>query len=127
MRDGCGLYLAVTPSAGKLWRWSYEFKGKEKLLSYGAYPAVTIAAAREEHAKAQALKRQGIDPAAAKQAKKQEEEEKTQESSMPTFRVLTKEWLDSWSKKKSEPYVGTVMTRLDRDVLPAVGDVRSIN
>ena len=115
LSDGGGLYLVVTPSGGKLWRWSYEFNGKEKLLSYGVYPAVTIAVAREEHEKARALKRQGIDPAAAQQAKKREEEEKKQDSSMPTFNALTKEWLDTWSKKKSERYVGTVKSRLDRD------------
>ena len=38
LSDGGGLYLAVRPSGGKLWRWSYEFNGKEKLLSYGPYP-----------------------------------------------------------------------------------------
>ncbi len=123
LSDGGGLYLVVKPSGGKLWRWSYEFNGKEKLLSYGAYPAVTIAGAREEHGKAQALKRQGIDPAAAKQSKKRVEEEKKRESSMPTFASITKEWLDTWSKKKSERYVVTVKLRLDRDILPAVGDI----
>jgi hypothetical protein len=47
LSDGGGLYLVVTPSGGKLWRWSYEFNGKEKLLSYGPYPGVTLARARE--------------------------------------------------------------------------------
>jgi hypothetical protein len=74
--------------------------------------------ARELHKNARALKRQGIDPAAAKQAKKREEEEKERDSSMPTFVALTKEWLDTWSKKKSERYVGTVKSRLDCDILP---------
>lgn len=130
MSDGGGLYLVVKPSGGKLWRWSYEFNGKEKLLSYGAYPEVTLAAARELHSEARALKRKGTDPAAAKQAqkraeeqKKQEEEKKEPESSAPTFRTLTEEWLKTWSVKKSARYVATVKSRLDRDILPAVGDV----
>lgn len=33
LSDGSGLYLVVKPNGGKLWRWSYEFNGKEKLLS----------------------------------------------------------------------------------------------
>lgn len=123
LSDGGGLYLVVKPSGGKLWRWSYEFNGKEKLLSYGPYPAVTLSQARELHKEAQAQKRQGIDPAAAKQAKKLKEDVSKEESSKPTFAALTAEWLKAWRKKKSERYVGTVITRLNRDILPVVGDL----
>ncbi len=97
LNDGAGLYLVVTTSGGKLWRWSYEFNGKEKLLSYGPYPAVSISQARELHEKAQALKRQGVDPAADKQARKHAQEETERTSLMPTFAVLTDEWLSTWS------------------------------
>lgn len=123
LSDGDGLYLVVKPSGGKLWRWSYEFNGKEKLLSYGPYPAVSLAEARQLHRDAQALKRQGTDPAAAKQAKKHEEVEKKRISTMPTFASLTSEWFETWSKKKSPRYAETVKTRLDGDVLPAIGEV----
>jgi Arm DNA-binding domain len=116
LSDGGGLYLAVKTNGGKLWRWSYEFNGKEKLLSYGPYPAVTLSEARKLHEEAQALKRQGTDPAAAKQAKKREEKESEHESSKPTFDELTEEWLRTWSKKKSQRYAGTVKTRLERDI-----------
>ncbi len=74
LSDGGGLYLVVKPNGGKLWRWSYEFNGKEKLLSYGPYPAVTLAQVRELHDNARALKRQGIDPAVEKQVRKRVEE-----------------------------------------------------
>ncbi len=123
LSDGGGLYLVVKPNGGKLWRWSYEFNGKEKLLSYGPYPAVTLSEARKLHKEAQAQKREGIDPAAAKQAKKLRDEESKQESSKPTFAALTEEWLKTWSKKKSARYVGTVETRLDRDILPVIGNI----
>ncbi len=43
---------------------------------------------------------------------------------MPTFAELTKEWLDTWSAKRSERYVSTVKNRLDRDILPAIGSTR---
>ena len=123
LSDGGGLYLVVKPNGGRLWRWSYEFNGKEKLLSYGPYPAVTLARAREAHEKARTLKRLGIDPAAEKQARKRAEEEQERASLMPTFAALTGEWLNTWSKKKSARYVETVKTRLDRDILPAIGNV----
>ena len=123
LSDGGGLYLVVKPSEGKLWRWFYEFNGKEKLLSYGPYPAVTLSQARELHKAAQAQKWEGTDPAAAKQAKKRKEEESKQASSKPTFAALTEEWMKTWSKKKSARYVGTVKTRLDRDILPVIGNI----
>jgi len=45
--DGGGLFLLVTPAGGKLWQFKYRFGGKEKKLSFGAYPAVSLADARE--------------------------------------------------------------------------------
>jgi hypothetical protein len=67
-------------------------------LSYRPYPALTLALAREAHEKARALKRQGIDPAAEKQARKHAEEESERTSSMLTFAALTKEWMETWSR-----------------------------
>ena len=46
LRDGGGLYVVVQPGGRKLWRLKYRFAGKEKLLSFGAYPAVTLARLR---------------------------------------------------------------------------------
>ena len=40
LADGEGLYLLVHPNGSKLWRFKYRFDGKEKLLSFGAYPDV---------------------------------------------------------------------------------------
>jgi len=90
----------VKPGGGKLWRWSYEFNGKEKLLSYGPYPYISLARARELHAAARALKRSGVDPAAEKQSRKRAQMERESASTMPTFAALTEEWLNTWSKKR---------------------------
>ena len=46
--DGGGLYLAVTPSGGKLWNIKYRFKGKSKKISIGSYPAVSLSLARDK-------------------------------------------------------------------------------
>ncbi len=124
LSDGGGLYLVVTPSGGKLWRWSYEFNRKEKLLSYGAYPFVSLAQARQLHAAARRLKSSGVDPAADKQMRKQAELETERAASMPTFAELTEEWLLTWSANRSKRYVGTVKTRLDRDILPVIGAIK---
>ena len=49
---------------GKLWRWAYELNAKEKLMSFGKYPTVTLASARERRAEACKLLDAGIDPMA---------------------------------------------------------------
>ena len=55
LADSEGLFLLVQPNGTKLWRMKYRFAGKEKLLSFGAYPAVGIAAARDKRKAAKAL------------------------------------------------------------------------
>lgn len=50
LADGGNLYLWVTRSGGKLWRWAYRFDGKQKLMTFGKYPDVSLARARERHA-----------------------------------------------------------------------------
>jgi len=52
LTDGHGLHLYVKANGTKLWHWRYEFNGKEKLMFFGAYPEVTIAASRTAHDRA---------------------------------------------------------------------------
>jgi hypothetical protein len=68
--DEKGLYLAVTPSGGKLFRVDYRFAGKRKTLSLGVYPDVTLADARQGRDDARRLLAKGIDPSKRKKEKK---------------------------------------------------------
>ena len=68
--DGGGLYLHVSPTGGKLWRMAYRFDGRQKTLSLGAYPAVSLKDARQKREEAKELLAKGIDPSAHKQAVK---------------------------------------------------------
>ena len=43
LSDGKGLYLLLTPTGSKLWRWKYRVDGKEKLMTLGAYPDMPLA------------------------------------------------------------------------------------
>ncbi|MBB1472390.1 integrase arm-type DNA-binding domain-containing protein [Luteimonas sp. MC1782] len=70
LADAGGLYLEVMPTGGKLWRWKYRHAGKEKRLALGAYPDVTLAAARERHAAGRTLLAAGIDPGEQRKAEK---------------------------------------------------------
>ena len=70
--DGWGLQLWVHPSGSKLWRYAYRFAGKQKLLSFGPYPIVSLAEARDERDKAKKLLVKGIDPSEARKRAKAE-------------------------------------------------------
>lgn len=62
LSDGGGLYLHVTATGSKLWRMAYRFEGKQKLLSFGAYPAVSLKDARHRRDDARESLAKGIDP-----------------------------------------------------------------
>ncbi len=51
LADGGGMYLLINTNGSKYWRMKYRFAGKEKMLSIGVYPDVTLADARENAAK----------------------------------------------------------------------------
>ncbi|HUY81523.1 MAG TPA: Arm DNA-binding domain-containing protein [Acidobacteriaceae bacterium] len=70
LSDGGGLYLQVTPAGGKLWRWKYRFEGREKLMTFGSYPDVSLSQARERHATARKRLATGTDPMAERKAEK---------------------------------------------------------
>jgi hypothetical protein len=53
--DTRGLFLFVTPSGGKLWRWKYRFNGAQKLMALGKYPDVPLVEARERQTAASKL------------------------------------------------------------------------
>jgi len=74
------MHLYVTPKGAKRWRLAYDFNGKEKLMSFGKYPAVSLAKARERRAAAKALLADGIDPMAQAKADKQEHAAKTEQT-----------------------------------------------
>jgi hypothetical protein len=60
--DGDGLYLLVSPTGHRSWRFKYYFDGREKLLSFGKYPEITLKVARERRLEARRALEMGSDP-----------------------------------------------------------------
>jgi integrase len=112
LRDGGGLYVSVTPPGGKLWRWKYRYEGKEKLMSFGKYPAVTLAAAREKHLEARKLLASGVDPMSLR---------KSSNSNENSFASITTLWLEHWQEGKTLRHVDTTKRRIASDILPRLG------
>ena len=68
--DGGGLFLLVTPAGGKWWRLKYRYGGKEKQVSLGTYPDVTLQDARKQRDAARKLLANSIDPSEQRKAAK---------------------------------------------------------
>jgi integrase len=114
--DGGGLFLLVTPSGGKLWRFKYRFERNEKLLALGAYPAISLADARQRRDEARRQVAHGIDPGAVRKAQKQAETKETE-----TFEVIAREWHTKFTPTWTPGHAITIMGRLERDLFPWIG------
>lgn len=95
LADGGGLYLLVTATGSKLWRWKYRFDGKEKKLSLGVYPDVSAAEARELRDAAKKLLSAGKDPGLQKRLDKQQRKIR----SANTFALVAEEYIAKREKE----------------------------
>ena len=113
--DAGGLYLEVNPTGGKWWRWKYRIGGKEKRLSLGVYPGVSLKSARD---KRDAVRRQlsaGIDPGQARKAAK------LAQAGAESFEAVAREWHTKFSRRWVEHHRNRILRRLEKDVFPWLG------
>ncbi len=117
MADSGNLFLWVTPSGGKLWRWAYRFEGKQKLMTFGKYPDVSLARVRERHAEQRSILAEGMDPMAKKKAEKTAVRLATENS----FATVAGKWLEHWKDDKSLRHVDSTQRRVASNILPTLG------
>src|ERR1035437_2393631 len=117
LSDSGGLHLFVTPSGGRLWRWKYRFKGAEKQMSFGPYPALSLADARDRRDAARKRLVNGIDPMAERMAEKTAVKVATEH----TFEKIAELWLQHWHGNKSARHAATTRNRLKANVYPVLG------
>ena len=115
--DGGGLYLHVSPTGGKLWRMAYRFDGKQKTLSLGAYPAVSLKDARQKREEAKELLAKGIDPSAHKQASKAA----AKAEATNVFAIVALEWFTKHSPGLAASHSEKVLSRLEKQIFPIIG------
>ena len=118
LADGGGLYLAVLPTGGKVWRFKYRYAGREKLLTLGKWPDVSLAAARRKRDEARRLLADGVDPGAERKA----ERARREALAANTFEAVAREWIARHLSQKSQAYRERVVSQLERFAFPAIGD-----
>ena len=117
MFDERGLYLEVSTSGGKWWRLKYRFDGKEKRLSLGVYPDVSLKDARERRDTARKLLADGTDPSENRKAQKSARADRAANS----FEVVAREWFAKYSATWAKDHGNRIIRRLERDIFPWIG------
>jgi integrase len=117
--DGGGLFLLITPSGGKLWRFKYRHAGKENMLSFGSYPETSLADARQARADARKLLSQEIDPSQFRKTHKALKKDLMAN----TLEAVTREWhlKFSSSQKWSPNHAADILHRFEKDIFPPLG------
>ncbi len=119
--DSEGLYLHITETGSKLWRFKYRFDDdgrgkKEKLLALGKYPEISLHDARQRRDDARKLLANNVDPGAVRKAQKQAKIEDTE-----TFEVISREWHNKFKPTWAEGHALKIMRRLELDLFPWIG------
>lgn len=115
--DGRGLYLMVTPAGSKWWRFRFKFDGKEKLLSLGTYPDVSLKDARERRDEARKLLANGINPSENRKIQKSARVDRLANS----FEAVAREWFAKFTPTWSKNHGDRIIRRFERDIFPWIG------
>jgi hypothetical protein len=122
LSDSKGLYLLVNPNGSKYFRLKYRFGGTEKTFALGVYSETSLKLARERCEAARELLARGIDPNEHKKAAKHA----AIAAVTNNFELVAREWHTKFKVKWTEDHANRLLTRLERDVFPYLGN-RPIN
>ncbi len=117
LSDEKGLYLQVNPNGSKYWRLKYRFDGKEKKLSFGVYPELSLKEARDKTDAARKKIKDGIDPSEEKKLAKLTRMIDAENS----FEHVAREWHEKQKDRYTAKHHKTVLVRLEKDVFPLLG------
>ncbi len=115
--DRDGLFIRVTAAGGMYWQWRIRTARGETTVSYGKYPEVTLAEAREKHMATRKQVRDGINPNDAKRQAKI----KREHDAANNFEAVAREWYEVKCEEWSDSYGDKIMRRFEVDVFPYIG------
>lgn len=132
LSDEKGLYVLVTVSGGKLWRYDYRFGGKRKTLALGAYPVVSLADARErrDNARKMLAEKPPRDPGVVVKEAKEQQAAASELSALAakgeplpgTFEYVAREWISKVHRSKVSPgHADRTLVRFEKDAFPWIG------
>ena len=105
------------PNGGKWWRFKYRFNNKEKLLSLGTYPDISLKKARERRDLERKKLADKIDPALNRKAVKAA----WVDSQANSFEVVAREWVDKQSSIWAAANIKKIKGTLELNIYPWLG------
>jgi len=121
LNDGDGLALRIKPNGSKLWVFIYyrPYTKKRTSLSFGTYPAVSLAEARKKRKSALELLAQDIDP----KEHRDEKERINQIAHSNTLEHIAAKWLEVKKTTVSEDHANDTWRSLELHIFPSLGKV----
>lgn len=121
LADERGLYLYVTTTGYRSWRFKYRVsiagKPVEKRLIFGPYPDVPLEGARARRDEARRMIREGLDPAIELERKAKA----SAASATNTFELVARDWHRLKAPTLAMRYGQQIFDRLTADVFPMIG------
>lgn len=119
IKDRDGLFLFVAQTGVKSWHFRYSFAKKQRRISFGTYPAISLQRARELTGLARTQVASGVDPSI------QRPREKEDQISDDTFRSAAELWFNGKRDAgRADTTLEKMRTYLDKDILPVLGPKR---
>ena len=109
--DSNGLYLYVPVTGKKVWQLRYKLDGKEKVLTVGKYPLMSLQEARDKAWLAKKDVSVGVDPVKAKKLSVKDN----------SFISIYQEWYEHKKQVWSEVYSTELSRMFQDDILPLIG------
>lgn len=117
LSDSGGLFLLIKANGSKYWRLAYRFQGKQKTLSFGVYPEVSLLEAREKSLEAKKHLSNGTDPSTYRKIAKLTSKVEFDNS----FESVASEWFDKQKKSWVDSHTVDVKRRLEANIFPKIG------
>lgn len=117
LSDSGGLFLLISPSGHRGWRLKYRVGSKEKLLTFGSYPDVSLSTAREKRDEAKRMLREGRDPSVEKKVAAAQRAF----SADHTFEAVARAWHELNQPRWSKHHARNVIESMEEDLFPAIG------
>jgi integrase len=114
LSGGSGFCVIVNPDGRKYFRLRYHFGGKEKMLSLGVYPEVSLKEAVSGASRARELLRQGINPSEDRRERKLA----LRLAEAHTFGFAAAQWVEHNTPRWKPATLEKVQQYLDKDLLP---------
>jgi len=117
LHDGDGLYLWVYLDGRKYWRMRYWQADKEKSLSVGVYPKITLSDARKKRDELRKQLQADLDPSAERKATNL----RKKLANVNPFEAVALEWYNKQLHTWVEHHASDVKRRLESNIFPTLG------